>query len=318
MTAQAVRVVTVTYSPGEALTQFLTSLQHATTAPVEVVLADNGSVDGSVQAALTRTAAGPVRSVELWPTGGNVGYGSAANYGARGAAGNWLVVANPDVVWQPGSLDALLEAAERWPNAGSLGPAIFSDGTLYPSARAFPSLGRGIGHALFGVLWPGNRWSRAYRQSMPDPTVEGAVGWLSGACLLLRREAFEQIGGFDESYFMYCEDLDLGARLAAAGWQNVYVPQAKVVHLGGHSTRRVRRPMLRAHHRSMLRYLSGQYPGLRWAPLRAALAAGLLGRYLVLAGASWLSERRGSSSVGAGVTRSGQTYDPYPDLSRHG
>jgi N-acetylglucosaminyl-diphospho-decaprenol L-rhamnosyltransferase len=269
-----VRVVVVTYSPGGALETFLTSLRTATTRPVEVVLADNGSDDGVPQA-----AAGP--GVELRPTGGNLGYGRAANEGARGATGEWLVVANPDVVWDPGSLDSLLDAAQRWPSAGCLGPAIRTpDGSLYPSARAFPSLGRGIGHALFGWAWPGNPWTRSYRAEAGSPE-EGATGWLSGSCMLLRREAYEAVGGFDPTYFMYCEDMDLCRRLAEAGWQNVYVPSAVVLHTGGHATSRKAREMVREHHRSLYRYLSRQYSGPAHAPLRLVLGVGLLLRYLV-------------------------------------
>jgi GT2 family glycosyltransferase len=134
--APPLRLVVVTYSPGTSLTAFLSSLATATTWPHEVVLADNGSTDGAPEAAV-----GP--GVRLLHTGGNLGYGTAANLGASGFEGDWLVVANPDVTWSPGSLDVLLEAAERWPRAGCLGPAIRTpDGRLYPSARAFPSLGR--------------------------------------------------------------------------------------------------------------------------------------------------------------------------------
>ena len=219
----------------------------------------------------------------LLRTGGNVGYGRAANLGASGFAGDWLVVANPDVVWSRGALDALLAAGERWPAAGCLGPAIRTpDDRLYPSARAFPSLGRGIGHALLGWWWPANPWTRSYRAETGSP-VEGTTGWLSGACMLLRREAFEAVGGFDPAYFMYCEDMDLCRRLADAGWANVYVPSAVVTHLGGHATSRAAGPMLREHHRALYRYLSRQYAGPAWAPVRVALGLGLLLRYLLAA-----------------------------------
>jgi len=291
-----VRVVVVTYSPGASLSTFLTSLAAATTAPYAVVLADNGSVDGAPEA-----AAGP--GVTLLRTGGNLGYGRAANAGAAGADTDWLVVANPDVEWQPGSLDELLAAAERWPRAGCLGPAIRTpDGQLYPSARAFPSLGRGIGHALCGWWWPGNPWTRSYRAESGRP-VEGPAGWLSGSCMLLRREAFEQVGGFDPSYFMYAEDMDLCRRLGEAGWSNVYVPSAVVTHTGGHATSRVAKEMLAEHHRALYRYLSRQYAGPRYALLRPLLAAGLLLRYLLA---------RGVKSVGEGAapTRSADVLEP--------
>ena len=272
----SVRVVVVTFSPGDSLAAFLASLTTATTTAYEVVLADNGSDDGAPEAAV-----GP--GVRLLRTGGNLGYGKAANLGASGAQDEWLVVANPDVTWSPGALDELLAAAARWPRAGCLGPAIRTpDGRLYPSARAFPSLGRGIGHAVFGWWWPANPWTRSYRAETGSP-VEGTTGWLSGSCMLLRREAFEAVAGFDPSYFMYCEDMDLCRRLAEAGWQNVYVPTAVITHQGGHATSRVAGPMLREHHRALFRYLSRQYAGPAWAPVRLALGVGLLLRYLLAA-----------------------------------
>ncbi len=272
-----VRVVVVTYSPGETLSLFLRSLGAATTAPVAVVLADNGSDDGSVEA-----AEGP--GVRLLRTGGNVGYGRAANLGAAGGDEPWLLVANPDVELGPGSLDTLLAAAARWPRAGALGPAIRTPaGDLYPSARAFPSLGRGTAHALLGWWWPGNPATRAYRLERGAP-VEGPTGWLSGSCLLLRRSAFEAVGGFDAGFFMYFEDLDLCRRLAAAGWQSVHVPSAVVAHTGGHATQRdaaTARAMLAAHHASAYRYLAAQYAGWRWAPVRLVLRVGLAARGLL-------------------------------------
>jgi N-acetylglucosaminyl-diphospho-decaprenol L-rhamnosyltransferase len=290
-----VRVVVVTYSPGDTLTGFLTSLPAATTAPYEVVLADNGSVDGAPEAAVAP-------GVELLRTGGNLGYGRAANAGAAGASSDWLVVANPDVVWAPGSLDELLAAGSRWPDAGCLGPAIRTpDGRLYPSARAFPSLGRGIGHAVFGWWWPTNPWTRSYRAEVGRP-VEGPTGWLSGSCMLLRRTAFERVGGFDPSYFMYCEDMDLCRRLVEAGWANIYVPSAVVTHAGGHATSRAASAMVAEHHRALYRYLSRQYAGPRYALLRPLLAAGLFLRYLLA---------RGVKSVGEGAapTRSADVLE---------
>ena len=121
----------------------------------------------------------------------------------------------------------MADAAARWPSAGALGPLIRNtDGEIYPSARALPSLGRGIGHAL-----PGGG-GRAIRGRPPTDNERGApqegpVGWLSGSCLLVRRAAFDAVGGFDPDYFMYFEDVDLGERLGRAGWQNVYVPRPR-------------------------------------------------------------------------------------------
>ena len=271
---QELAIVTVTYSPGDTLETFLDSVLKATSQPLRVLLVDNGSTDGAPERATRRDG------VQLLRLGENVGYGSAANRGVVewGPEVGWVVVANPDIEWHPGSLDELLAAGQRWPRAGALGPLIRQvDGTVYPSARLLPALGRGIGHAVLGPIWPGNPWSAAYRQS--DTAVgERSAQWLSGSCLLLRRAAFESIGGFDSRYFMYFEDVDLGERLGRAGWLNVYVPSAEVTHLGGHATSRVPEQMLAEHHRSAYRYLADRHPGPWYAPLRLALRAGLAGR----------------------------------------
>ncbi|HLY33177.1 MAG TPA: glycosyltransferase family 2 protein [Jatrophihabitantaceae bacterium] len=288
--AEPVAVVVVTYSPGDALTTFLDSLPTATNRPVDVVLADNGSDDGSIQRAAQRP------DVRVLATGANLGYGRAANLGVRETTAEFVAVCNPDIEWEPGSLDQLLAAADRWPKGAAFGPLIHTpEGAIYPSARALPSLGRGIGHALFGWWWPANPWTAAYRVEREAPR-ERTAGWLSGSCLLLRRDAFDAVGGFDPGYFMYFEDLDLGDRLGRAGWQNVYVPAAVVLHTGGHATSRDAARMATEHHRSAWRYLSGRYDGWRWLPLRLALRVGLAIR-------SWLAGRIPRIAAGAEAQR---------------
>jgi len=295
------RVVAVTYSPGEALDGFLESLRRATTRPLDVVLADNGSVDGAPE----RVAAS-ADDVRLLQVGGNVGYGPAANAGLADVATGWAVVANPDVRFEDGSVDELLAAAARWPRAATLGPAIRTpEGALYPSARDLPSLSTGIGHALLGWVWPANPWTARYRREREAPR-ERPAGWLSGSCLLVDLAAFHSVGGFDPGYFMYFEDVDLAERLGRRGYLHVYVPSAVVVHEGGHATRRDPHRMQRVHHTSALRYLSGQYPRRRHAPLRWALRGGLGARMLV----SYVSGR-----VGAGA-RPQQTVAELPGRRR--
>jgi N-acetylglucosaminyl-diphospho-decaprenol L-rhamnosyltransferase len=294
---EPVAVVVVTYSPGEALTRFLDSLPAATNRAVDLVLADNGSSDGSVERAAHRP------NVRVVPTGGNLGYGRAANLGVRETTAEFVVVANPDIEWEPGSLDELLAAAARWPKGAAFGPLIHTpEGTIYPSARALPSLTRGIGHALFGWWWPSNPWTAAYRVEREEPR-ERTAGWLSGSCLLLRRDAFDEVGGFDPGYFMYFEDLDLGDRLGRAGWQNVYVPSAVVLHTGGHATSREAARMATEHHRSAWRYLSGRYGGWRWLPVRWTLRAGLALR-------SWLASRIPRIAAGAEAQRHEAQREP--------
>ncbi|MGY1604126.1 glycosyltransferase family 2 protein [Geodermatophilus sp. SYSU D00815] len=282
------RVVTVTYSPGEALDDFLETLREATTRPLDVVLADNGSTDGAPE-----RAAATHPHVRLLRTGGNVGYGAAVNAGLADLRGGWAVVANPDIRFEPGAVDELLAVADRWPRAATVGPAIRSpDGELYPSARDLPSLSTGTGHALLGWAWPRNPWTARYRREREQPR-ERTAGWLSGSCLLVRLEAFHSVGGFDPGYFMYFEDVDLGDRLGRGGWLHVYAPSALVEHEGGHSTRRSPHRMQRVHHTSALRYMSRRYPGPAHAPLRIALRAGLGARMLV----SYVSARVGAGAA---------------------
>jgi N-acetylglucosaminyl-diphospho-decaprenol L-rhamnosyltransferase len=283
-------VVTVTYSPGPHLDRFLATLSHATERSVSVLIADNGSTDGAPQAAVERYP-----GVRVFSTGSNLGYGSAVNRAIAKLddADEWVVVANPDVQWGPGSIDALLDAAARWPRAATLGPLVNDpDGSVYPSARDLPSLVRGGMHAVVGPIWKNNPWSTAYRQERLEPS-ERAVGWLSGSCLLVRRAAFEQISGFDERYFMYMEDVDLGDRFGKAGWLNVYVPSAEVLHHKGHATARESGRNLAAHHRSTYLYLADRHSGLRRAPLRWAMRAGLAARgRLMVRGARRAEGRR--------------------------
>jgi N-acetylglucosaminyl-diphospho-decaprenol L-rhamnosyltransferase len=275
-TRRSVRVVSIVFHPGDELTDFTRSLAGATTADVELVLVDNGT-DPGVADRVAAEAGGRVLR-----TGANLGYGGGANAGARGATQPWLVVANPDVVWEPGSLDALLDAADRHPTAGALGPALLNeDGTVYPSARELPSLTQGVGHALLGRVWPRNPWTRRYQRRQETAGQERVAGWLSGACLLLRRDAFEAVGGFDEDYFMFFEDVDLGERLALAGWPNLYVPSARVTHVGGVSWKAKPAAMISAHHASAERYLHRRYHRWYQWPVRLAISAGLKAREVV-------------------------------------
>lgn len=267
-----VAVITICYGSERVLPTLLESVTSAAETRPQILVVDNlpgGEVEAIAREAGARYVAQP----------DNPGYGGGANAAARliDDTVEWLLIVNPDVVLGEGAIDELVRVGGSDPRIGSVGPAILSPGgELYPSARRIPSLRTGIGHALFGATWPGNPWSRQYRQD-DQPTAREA-GWLSGACLLVRRAAFEDIGGFDEGYFMYFEDVDLGMRLGRHGWRNRYEPTARVVHAGAHSTASRRDAMIRAHHLSANRFLAKKYPGVRWLPVRLALRAGLAAR----------------------------------------
>ncbi|HWH32901.1 MAG TPA: glycosyltransferase family 2 protein [Egibacteraceae bacterium] len=232
---------------------------------------------------------GSARVLEL----DNLGFGKAANAGVAATTAEALVIANADTRFPAGSVRAMADHLRDNPRVGALGPLIrFPDGRLQWSARAFPSVGQAIGHALLGMWRPDNRWTRAYRLTDWDHRSEREVDWVSGACLALRREAFDQVGGFDPSYFMFVEDVDLCARLWEAGWTVVFSPVAEVTHAVGASVGARPFRMVVEHARSLNFFFTRRYAhGWRRA-LVPFIRAGLVG--WVLAAWTW-SALRGRS-----------------------
>ena len=276
--APTVSAVVVSFNSRDCLPDCVRSLRSE--GVNDIVVVDNASSDGSVEAVL---AADP--DVTIVATGANLGYGSGANRGVEAATGDHVLIMNPDTVVEPGTVKALTAALERDPGLAAVGPRIENvDGTLYPSVRRFPDLGVATGHAFFGLVWPGNPFTRRYRMLDRDhERPASGVDWVSGACFLVRRSAFEVVGGFDEAYFMYVEDVDLCWRLGQAGWRVGFEPGGRVVHALGASSRETPYRMIAAHHRSLMRFASKTRTGPRRA-LLPVVAAGLGAR----TGAAWL------------------------------
>ena len=268
-----VAAVVVSYNSRRHLERCLDSL--AAEGVEKVVVVDNGSTDGS-------RAAVAGRPVDWVDAGANLGYGRAANLGA-GQVGDadYLLVCNPDLVLRAGTVKFLVEALDGDPGLGLVGPRLSNtDGTLYPSARTFPDMVDAMGHGLFGLIAPRNRFTRRYRLLDWDHSARADVDWVSGACFLARRSAWDQVGGFDASYFMYMEDVDLCWRLGRAGWRVAYEPAAEVVHVQGVSADLHPYRMLAAHHRSMWLFARRTTTGARRLAL-PVVAGGLAGRLIV-------------------------------------
>lgn len=267
----ALTVVTVSYRSDTVLPTLMASIREATSRPYDVIVADNSPTSATRRIAEESGA-------RYLPMNRNAGYGAAVNAAVRSLGDDvrWVLICNPDVRLLPGSVDHLVDRLEEDPTIGAVGPRVLNeDGSTYPSARAVPSIRTGIGHALFANIWKDNPWSRTYRA--PAESAEGprSAGWLSGSCLLVRRTDFDDIGGFDEGYFMYFEDVDLGIRMTEAGQRNVYAPAAQVVHTGAHSTSVEAPRMIAAHHESARRFISRRYRGPLLAPVRWAIYAAL-------------------------------------------
>lgn len=269
MTSVRVSAVVVDYRAGEALAHCVASLRSNGVA--EVIVVDNDEV----------AARQPVvvdSEVTVVHTGVNLGYGRGVNRGAAVAHGEYLVVSNPDVVVHEGAIEVLVAYLAAHPEVGVVAPRIERpDGSLYPSQRVFPNVALAGAHALLAPFWPGNPATRRYRAARRDGTVD----WVSGAFFVMRRDVFESVGGFDERFFMFAEDMDLCWRVRERGLVVAALTEAAVTHVEGLSRRHASRAMLIAHHESALRFEAYHARGVR--RLLVPVAALVLGVRLGLA-----------------------------------
>lgn len=263
---ESVSAVVVNYNSGAHLARCVESLCRE--GVDEVIVVDNASVDGSTDSLSGR------QQVTLLRSDTNRGYGAGANRGVSASRHDIVLVCNPDLALGHGAVAAMSRALEGDARLAVVGPRIEEPGgALYPSARTFPSLVDAAGHAFLGWLAPQNRWSRRYKMLDWDHAGARRVDWVSGACLLVRRRAFSSLGGFDESYFMYMEDVDLCWRARRAGWDVGYEPAAVVSHVQGVSADLHPYRMILSHHRSLLRFANRSTEG----PERALLPVVALG-----------------------------------------
>lgn len=286
----SVRVVTVAYRCGEGIRGLLQSLLEASHQAIHTVVVDNSENCDTAVAALCQEFGAEYRSLP-----NNPGFGAGNNFGSDfGGSEPWLLFANPDLRLTPGVVDALIAAAQAHPEAALIGPVLVDEtGTRYPTGRSFPYISIGIGHALLGRIWPGNPWTRRYWGSSWQRTDTAEVDWVSGACILIRRADWEQLGGFDPAYFMYFEDMDLAWRARRfLGRGALFVGSAVAIHeqgattgnktLGAGQKRNLR--VLQAHHDSARIFLDRLYVNQPLAlPLLMLISWGLRLRYRVLA-----------------------------------
>jgi N-acetylglucosaminyl-diphospho-decaprenol L-rhamnosyltransferase len=254
----SVTAVIVDYFSGEHLDACVSSLRAA--GVEDIVVVDNSACGASHH----------IEGVTLVDPQFNLGYGRAVNRGVAASRERhpYLLITNPDVVVDATAVGEMLAVATQ-NTAALVGPQIRRpDGSIYPAWRIFPGPAISLGHALVGVLWKSNPWTRAYR----SPGRSGRVDWVSGACFLVSRADFERVGGFDERYFMFAEDMDLCWRLARAGGRIDTAPRAGVMHVEGVSREHAVRPMISAHHRSAIRFAATTSRGWRRVTLPVAVA----------------------------------------------
>ena len=268
---KTVGLALVTYQSADDLPGFLDTLSAAVEPyAVDVVGVDNVSTDRSVEI-VEEFGGRVIRNTR------NLGLAAAINQGAAATGAEWILVANPDTKLTPGSIAALIEAAKTDDKIGMIGPRILRlDGEPYPSGRRFPSLAVGIAHALLGGVWPNNPATRRY---FGDPVTEVSdVEWISGCCMLFRREAFEAVGGFDDRYFLYFEETKMALDMHRGGWRVVLDPRVEIRHREGGSMRSAPFRKVRSHHRSALRFYCDFHQGSPWIVFAPLVAAGLVVR----------------------------------------
>lgn len=268
---KTVGLALVTYQSAEDLPGFLETLPAAVQPyTVDVVGIDNVSTDRSAEI-VEEFGGRVIRNTR------NVGLAAAINQGAAATGGQWILVANPDTKLTPGSIAALIDTAQTDDRIGVIGPRILRlDGQPYPSGRRFPSLAVGIAHALLGGIWPNNPATRRY---FGTPVTEVSdVDWISGCCMLFRREAFETVGGFDDRYFLYFEETKMALDMHRGGWRVVLDPRVEIRHREGGSMRSAPFRKVRSHHRSALRFYCDYHQGSPWIVFAPLVAAGLVVR----------------------------------------
>ncbi len=225
--APSVAVAVVSWNTRELLASCLESLaEDAAAGLADVWVLDNGSSDGSAAMVRERFA-----WVHLLERAGNVGFGPAVNEIAAHAGGEWLAAANADIELAPGALATMVERGRALPRVGAIAPQLITPGgAVQHSVHAFPSPKLAL---LFNLgvprLVPG-LGDRLCLEGHWDPARQRRVDWAHGAFLLLRRSAFDEVGGFDPAQWMYAEDIDLQWRLSRAGWSTSYEPAARVAH----------------------------------------------------------------------------------------
>jgi N-acetylglucosaminyl-diphospho-decaprenol L-rhamnosyltransferase len=270
-------------------------------AALEVIVVDSMSTDGSRE--LVRDEFPHVRLVALDT---NPGYGGALNRGIALASGAYLLLMNGDAWPQQEAVERLVAFAKGEPRAGVLGPRlVHPDGTLQPSVRGFPTLWR-LATEYFFLRWlaPHSRLLNAFYGSGFDHSTRRDAEFLVGAVLLVRSETLDEIGGFDERFFMFNEEVDLCYRVRAAGWKVVFWPGAEFVHVGGASTASAPPQMYREQLRSHLRFLDKHMGPKEAERGRNLIALAMTLRALVFT-VLGRAERRRLSLDGARWLRSG-------------
>jgi hypothetical protein len=276
--------IIVNYKSRRALLDCLGSLElDANAIDREIVVVDNHPADGALDVLKERFPI--VRGIA---NAENVGFARAVNQGIAATTGEFVLILNPDCFIEQGSIAPLMSYLRSHPKVGVVGPRMVGeDGSLQYSARSFPDHFTFLfnRYSLLTQLFPRNRHIRRYLLLDWDHRSVRAVDWLSGACLMVRRTAIDQVGPMDEAYFMFNEDVDWCRRMKQGGWDVVYVPEAVIHHDIGASRRKVSPKVIVERHRGMIHYFHKYHPANPFLTFLADSAIRLRGALMLAANA---------------------------------
>ena len=230
-----ISIIIVSYNVRTYLSNSIDSILKSSIENFELIIVDNNSFDGTAEYISNNHP-----SIKLIANNFNVGFGKAVNQGAKIANSEHLLILNPDTIIEEDTLEKLINYIETNDKIGMVGPKILNaDGSLQLSCkRSFPTIKSAIPKILgLDKLFPNSKWFGRYNLTFLDPDKNHVVDAISGSCMLIRNNVFKKIGGFDERFFMFGEDIDICLRTWKANFEVHYFPETKIIHYKGESVK---------------------------------------------------------------------------------
>jgi N-acetylglucosaminyl-diphospho-decaprenol L-rhamnosyltransferase len=286
-----ISVIIVSWNVRDLLRNCLRSVQLQATMPgrqTEIIVVDNASNDGTIE-----MLRGEFPDAHATVNSENLGFTRANNQALKIARGRYFFLLNPDTELRPNALTKLFTYADANPHVGIIGPRIYyGDGSLQSSRRRFPTLGTAFLESTKLQQWfPRNRTLKRYYMLDTKDDQTQQVDWVNGSAMFVRREVYDQIGGFDEGFFMYSEELDWCYRAKRAGWLVAFLPAAQVTHYEGKSSEQVLAQRDIYFHSSKIRFFR-KYRGAFVAEILRAFLLLMFSYQLVEEGFKWLLGRK--------------------------
>lgn len=303
MKAAAVSVIIVNYNTKQLLCECVDSIiKHTKGISYEMIVVDNASCDGSQEAVKTKYP-----EIKLIENKTNTGFGEANNKGARVASGRYLFLFNSDAVLESDCISSLYAFLEKNNECGMAGPRVLlRDRSRQPKiCGEMPTIPKIINDTfLFSTLFPESPFFRGVNMDRPVKKIT-SLGWISGVCMMIRADAFKEVDGFDESIFLYCEDMDLCIRIREKGWEIAHIDDYPIIHKCGGSAKSdqdvIRNSTLQQ--KNFLNMLRKNHSPLKIVLIKLILFKGLVLRLFVGIAEKAINKKRASLLFETSVAR---------------